>query len=82
MFISVLILTPLKHEELIHKIIEAAMEVHKHPGNDFQEVIYQRTLSIELNLHGIDHEREKEMQIQYKGYEIGTRRVDFFVEDN
>jgi GxxExxY protein len=71
----------MKHEELTRKIIGAAMEVHKHLGNGFQEVIYQRALSIELNLQGIAHEREKEMQIQYKGYEIGTRRVDFFVED-
>jgi GxxExxY protein len=71
----------MKHEELTRKIIGAAMEVHKHLGNGFQEVIYQRALSIELNLKGIAHEREKEMQIQYKGYEIGTRRVDFFVED-
>ncbi len=64
MFILILILTPMKHEELTRKIIGAAMEVHKHLGNGFQEVIYQRALSIELNLQGIAHEREKEMQIQ------------------
>jgi GxxExxY protein len=29
-------------EELTYKIIECAMEVHKHLGNGFQEVIYQR----------------------------------------
>ncbi|MBD3328590.1 GxxExxY protein [Candidatus Peregrinibacteria bacterium] len=43
---------------------------------------YQRALSIEMNLQGIAHEREKEMPLQYKGYNIGTRRVDFFVEEN
>ena len=57
------------------------MEVHKHLGNGFQEVVYQRALSIELNLQGINHEREKEMPLQYKDYNIGTRRVDFFVEE-
>lgn len=70
----------IKYEELTHKIIGAAMEVHKILGNGFQEVVYQRALSIELNLQGISHEREKEMPIHYKGYDIGTRRVDFFVE--
>lgn len=55
------------------------MEVHKHLGNGFQEVVYQRALSIELNLQGHDHEREKEMPLFYKGNDIGTRRVDFFV---
>jgi len=71
----------MKYEELTRKIIGCAMEVHKHPGNGFQEVVYQRALSIELNMNNIQHEREKEMPLQYKGYDIGTRRVDFFVEE-
>lgn len=66
--------------QLTHKIIGCAMEVHKHLGNGFQEVVYQRALSIELNMQGIEHVREQEMPLQYKGYDVGTRRVDFFVE--
>lgn len=66
--------------QLTHKIIGCAMEVHKLLGNGFQEVVYQRALSIELNIQGIDHIREQEMPLQYKGYDVGTRRVDFFVE--
>ncbi len=62
-------------------IIGAAMEVHRHMGNGFQEVVYQRALSIELNMRNIGHEREKEMPLTYKGFDIGTRRVDFFVEN-
>lgn len=67
--------------ELTGRIIGCAMEVHKHLGNGFQEVVYQRALSIELYLQGISHEREKEMPLQYKGHDIGTRRVDFFVAE-
>ena len=67
--------------DLTHKIIGAAMEVHNQLGNGFQEVIYQRALSIEMNLQNIAHEREKEMPLMYKGYDVGTRRVDFFVEE-
>jgi len=70
----------MKHEELTYKIIGCAMEVHKLLGNGFQEVIYQRALSIEMTTQDLDYSREHEMQIQYKGHEIGTRRVDFFVE--
>ncbi len=70
-----------KHSELTGKIIGAAMEVHKYLGNGFQEVIYQRALSIELNMQNLQHEREKEMQLTYKGYDIGKRRVDFFIEE-
>ena len=67
--------------KLTHKIIGCAMEVHNQMGNGFQEVVYQRALSIEFNLNGINHQRELEMPLEYKGYNIGTRRVDFFVED-
>ena len=70
-----------KYSELTSKIIGSAMEVHKILGNGFQEVIYQRALAIELRALGIHFLREKEMKLVYKGYDIGNRRVDFFVED-
>ena len=57
------------------------MEVHKTLGNGFQEVIYQRALAIELENQKLSFARELEMQIEYKSREIGTRRVDFFVEN-
>ena len=66
--------------ELTGKIIGCAMEVHRILGNGFQEVIYQRALAKEMSLQGLTFSREHEMQIYYKGDEIGTRRVDFFVE--
>ena len=56
------------------------MEVHRTLGNGFQEVIYQRALALEMTQQGLGFSREHEMQIFYKGVEIGTRRVDFFVE--
>jgi len=66
--------------ELTGKIIGCAMEVHRYLGNGFQEVIYQRALSIELKNCGLEFSREHEMEIFYKGDVIGKRRVDFFVE--
>lgn len=70
-----------KYSEETSQIIACALEVHKLLGNGFQEVIYQRALSIEMHLQGIEHTREKEMDICYKGEKIGTRRVDFLVND-
>ena len=67
--------------ELTHKIIGCCMEVHNQMGNGFQEVIYQRALAIEMRLQNLSFEREMEMPLQYKGEPIGTRRVDFFVEN-
>ena len=70
----------MKHEDLTRRIIAAAMKVHSTLGNGFQEVIYQRALEVEFPYHNLAFEREKEMSIFYRGQEIGTRRVDFFVE--
>lgn len=67
--------------ELTHKIIGCAMQVHRILGNGFQEVIYQRALAIEFSLQGLEFVREQEMEIFYKEHPIGTRRVDFFVEE-
>ncbi|MBN8589783.1 MAG: GxxExxY protein [Rhodothermia bacterium] len=70
----------MKHQELTHKIIGCAMKVHTTLGNGFQEVIYQRALAIEMQKQGLGFEREMEMTIYYEGHDIGTRRVDFFVQ--
>ena len=69
-----------KYSELTGKIIGCAMEVHKELGNGFQEVIYQRALAIELRQQGISFHREFEMPVMYKNIQVGTRRVDFLVE--
>lgn len=69
------------HSELTGKIIGCAMEVHSILGNGFQEVIYQRALANEMHLQGLNFSREHQMNILYKGEMIGTRRVDFFVEE-
>jgi len=70
-----------KHSDITEKIIGCAMRVHSTLGNGFQEVIYQRALAIEMRDAKLNFDREKEMDIFYKGEQIGTRRADFFVED-
>jgi GxxExxY protein len=70
-----------KYSELTGRIIGCAMEVHKRLGNGFQEVIYQRALAIEMELVGLQFKREFEMPIFYREQQIGTRRVDFLIEE-
>jgi GxxExxY protein len=70
-----------KYSELTSKVIGCAMIVHKTLGNGFQEVIYQRAIEIEMKLAGISFVREFEMPIYYRDEHIGTRRVDFLVEN-
>jgi GxxExxY protein len=74
-------MSELKYKDITEKIIGAAMKVHAALGNGFQEVIYQRALEIEMKLLGLSFQREFEMGIFYRNELIGTRRVDFFVDE-
>lgn len=62
------------------KVIGCAMKVHTALGNGFQEIIYQKALEIEMTFEKLGFEREKVLPVYYRDIEIGTRRVDFFVD--
>ena len=57
------------------------MKVHSTLGFGFQEVIYQRCMKIEMRKDNTKFVPEFSMPVYYEGEEVGTRRVDFFVED-
>jgi GxxExxY protein len=69
------------NDDLTYKIIGCAMKVHSVLGNGFQEVIYQRALAIEMGKQGLSFQRELEMPLFYDEQPIGSRRVDFLVEE-
>ena len=71
----------IKYEDITKRIIASAMRVHSTLGNGFQEVIYQKAMEIEMPYENLTFQREMEMPIFYREKQIGTRRVDFFVED-
>jgi GxxExxY protein len=70
-----------KYGELTEKIIGASFRVHNTLGNGFQEVIYQRALELEFKAMDLPYAREFEMPIFYLEQQIGTRRVDFLIQD-
>ena len=70
-----------KHSDITQNIIAGALEVHKTLGNGFQELIYQRALDIELTNYKLLIAREIEMAVLYKGTAIGSRRVDFLINN-
>ncbi len=75
-----MIKTGYKYSDITEKIIGCAMKVHRTFGNGFQEAIYHRALAIELTNAILNFIHEMEIPIHYEGVEIGTRRVDFFIE--
>jgi len=75
---------PLRREdEVTGKIIGAAIEVHKQLGPGLLESAYQICLAREMELRGINFEREKPLPIIYKGTSLDQGyRLDFLVEDS
>ena len=45
--------------DITHKIIGCAMQVHNSLGSGFQELIYQRAFAIEFAFNNLSFEREK-----------------------
>src|SRR3990170_1129266 len=68
-------------DPLTYKIIGCAQQVHSTLGNGFQEVIYQRAFMVEMTSQGLSFIREAEMPVFYKEQHVGSRRVDFPVEE-
>jgi GxxExxY protein len=68
-----------EYDKITHEIIGCAMEVHKILRDEFQEVIYQWSLFVEMNLRQTEYKREFEMRLFYKGVDVGERRIDFLI---
>ncbi|MCJ7778588.1 MAG: GxxExxY protein [Sedimentisphaerales bacterium] len=71
----------LLYSELTRDIIGAAMEVHKILGAGFAESVYEESLSIEFDLRKIPYERQKPIDIVYKGRFAKQFVCDFMVYD-
>ena len=70
-----------KHWDITQKIIECSMNVHNSIGRGFQEIIYHNALRIEFTHQQILHRDEVDIPIFYRGIQVGTRRVDFIVNN-
>ncbi len=68
-------------DPLTYGIIGCAMKVHQKMGPGFQELIYQRCLSIELRRVNFSFVEEQTHPIYYDEIEVGRRRADFVVEN-
>jgi len=65
-----------------YNIIGAAQEVHRTLGHGFLEPIYQEALAIELTNRKISYQKEKELDISYKGQKLTKRYIaDFICHD-
>ena len=71
----------LLYADVTHKIIGAAMEVHRTLGTGFLEAVYEDVLAIEFKLQGIRYQKQKPLCVFYKGYKVRDYICDFLIED-
>ena len=70
----------LKINEITEAIIGGAIEVHRALGPGLLESAYEECLARELDLRQIPFERQKPLQLKYKGATLDCGyRVDFLV---
>jgi GxxExxY protein len=66
-------------DELAHKVIGAAIEVHRTIGPGYGENIYEEALGVELDIQDIPFERQVKIAVEYKGHKVGEGRLDLLV---
>jgi GxxExxY protein len=64
----------------MHRVIGAAIEVHRHLGPGFLESIYFRALCVEFVERGIAFEKERTVEVVYKGRVLHGQRLDLLAE--
>src|SRR5215831_5741798 len=70
----------MKHEELTHQIIGAAMAVLNELKPGLDEKLYENALVIELVARGHTVEQQREFPVHYRGHFIGKLIPDLIVD--
>ena len=68
-------------DRLAHRVIGAAIEVHRQLGPGLLEPVYEKALCIEFELRGIPFRRQSGVGISYKGRPVGKGKLDLLVGD-
>jgi GxxExxY protein len=71
----------MKHQQLTHDIIGAAMAVLNELKPGLDEKLYENALVIELTLRGHKIDQQREFPVHYRGHFIGKLVPDLIVDD-
>lgn len=69
------------YEELTGDILNAYFNVLKELGTGYLESVYENAMCIELDELGIPYERQKHLNVVYKGHDIGDFIADIVVDN-
>jgi len=70
----------MKHEELTHEIIGAAMAVLNELQPGLDEKLYEKALVLELQARGHGVEQQREYPVRYRGQLIGKLVPDLLID--
>ena len=70
------------HKDITHSIIGAAYKVYNTLGSGFLEKVYENALCMEIELMGLEVERQAPIKVLYKGKVVGEYFADLLVEKN
>lgn len=68
-------------KRLSERVIGCAFEVSNTLGSGFLEAVYENALCQELKRKGILFERQKSLEVNYRGEVVGNYIADVIVED-
>jgi len=71
----------LLHKELTDDILKVFYDVYNELGFGFLEKVYQNALVIELKNRRFKVEAQKQIKVNYRGFEVGEYYADIVVED-
>lgn len=63
-------------KELSYLIMQVAFEVHNELGPGYPEAIYEEAMNRELTRRGVQLERQKDVEVFFKGEKIGSFQLD------
>lgn len=63
-------------KELSYLIMQVAFEVHNELGPGYPESIYEEAMNRELTRRSVQLERQKDVEVFFKGEKIGSFKVD------
>jgi GxxExxY protein len=74
--------SPLTAEEeaIVRRTLDAGFAVHRELGPGFKEKIYEEAYSLELAARNLVFERQKRIEVCYKGHSIPGQKIDLIVE--
>ena len=66
-------------EEYMTELVDCGFVIHRDVGPGFMEPVYSNAMSVELRAREIPFERERTVNVVYRGETVGIHRLDFVV---